>query len=109
MTTEQSTHTALRRFAQIKATGDDCLIISRDDHPHISGTYFYAIRPSDKHAWTSGESPAAPRTTCEPSDEGAPRRRQGGSGASRAGRSDPRSTRSRVVASRDRQGCGTVP
>jgi hypothetical protein len=56
MTTEQSTHTALRRFAQIKATGDDCLIISRDDHPHISGTYFYAIRPSDKHAWTSGES-----------------------------------------------------
>lgn len=53
--TDQNILTALKNFAQIKATGSDCLIVKRTDHPHVAGDYFYAIRPADKRLWTAGE------------------------------------------------------
>jgi hypothetical protein len=56
MTSTDSIHTALKSFAQIKASGTSAMIIRRDNHPHVDGTYFYAIRPADKHAWASGET-----------------------------------------------------
>lgn len=55
ITTEQSIITALTQYAKITSTGADCLLIERNDAPHVLGHWFYAIRPADKHAWTPGE------------------------------------------------------
>lgn len=60
MTTEESILSALRTFARIRDTGSDCIIVKRTDHPDISGDYFYAIRPNEKHAWTPGETTIPP-------------------------------------------------
>ena len=47
--------------AIVKATtardtkGAPQLVIQRDDHPHVTGPYFYAIDAREKRLWTQGE------------------------------------------------------
>ncbi len=56
MTTKQSVLKALENFDRISRRGGDALIVERTDHPEIDGSYFYAIKRSEKRLWTVGET-----------------------------------------------------
>lgn len=53
MSMEQAISKAVQRAA---LTSERWIVVCRQDHPHVQGDYFYAIRWDDKHAWTPGES-----------------------------------------------------
>jgi len=53
VTLDQAVTRAVRNAARFS---ERWIVVCRQDHPHVDGDYFYAIRWADKHAWTPGES-----------------------------------------------------